>query len=260
MQDQGSVSTRERRRFPSMWQSPPRTLHLEKHEVHVWVTSLEQCNNSIAAHFDTLEGSERERAARFHFERDRNRFIVARGTIRSLLGEYLGIQPSQIRFDYNSYGKPSLAGGDQANQGIRFNVSHSGDSGLFALCRNREVGVDVERIRPDFGTEEIAARFFSVVEAGALHALPPDQRAEAFFNCWTRKEAYIKARGEGLSFPLERFDVAHAPGQEPRLLCVRGEPHEEARWQMRDLAVGEGYKAAVVAEGNDWEMKCYYTG
>lgn len=257
MQDCPSSSTRKGRRFPAAWGSPPPTAVLESDQVQVWITSLDQGSEAMAGYLDTLEPAERARAFRFHFERDRARFIVARGTLRALLGQYLNAQPGEIRFSYNSYGKPSLSGLG-ADEGIRFNVSHSHDSALFAFCWNREVGVDIERIRPDFGTEQIAERFFSPGEIAALRELRPEQRVEAFFNCWTRKEAYIKARGEGLSFPLDQFDVGLAPGEPARLLCVRGEPNEALRWSMRDLDAGEEYRAAVIAEGNDWQLKRHY--
>ena len=159
-----------------------------------------------------LSADEHARAERFYFQKDRERFMVARGLLRTVLGRYLNQEPSQLRFCYSPYGKPALATGSGRNT-LRFNVSHSHGLALYAITCGRELGVDVELIRPELPDEEIAERFFSFQEVSGLRALPPNMRLEAFFNCWTLKEAYIKARGEGLSLPLDQFDVALVPGE-----------------------------------------------
>jgi len=175
-----------------------------------------------------------------------------------LLARHLRKHPAEIRFAYSYYGKPSLSR-DRGSEGIEFNVSHSGKYAIFALCRNRQVGIDIERIRPEFGTERIAERFFSPTEVSALRRLAPELRVEAFFNCWTRKEAFIKAAGVGLSCPLDGFDVSLAPGEPARLLNIRDYRDDGLSWSIQDVEAGEGYKAAVVAEGSDWDVKCYST-
>jgi 4'-phosphopantetheinyl transferase len=182
-----------------------------------------------------LSQDERERAARFRFEKHARHFIAARGILREILGPYLAVDPALIRFDYNSFGKPSVEGGP------RFNVSHSGGFGLYAVSGIREVGVDIERINPDFAHERIPERFFAPGEVAALRALPADAQIEAFFHCWTRKEAYIKAHGSGLSLDLKSFEVTLTPGEPARFLRgVEG-------WSIETIEVPPGYVAALVA-------------
>ena len=175
--------------------------------------------------------------------------------LRTILGRYLGRDPAQLRFRYGPSGKPVLYV-ESGSHSIRFNVSHTRDIALYAVTIGREIGVDIERIRVDFGTEDIAARFFSGREVAALGALPPPYRLEAFFTCWTRKEAYLKARGQGLSFPLDRFTVSLAPGERAALLEVLDDPKETARWSVRQLFPGADHVAALAVEGRDWHLKC----
>jgi 4'-phosphopantetheinyl transferase len=138
---------------------------------------------------------------------------------------------------------------------VNFNLAHSHGKAIYAFSRGRDLGIDLEFIREDFGGEEIAERFFSASEIAALKAVPVDLAKQAFFNCWTRKEAYIKARGEGLSMPLDVFDVSLSPGEAAALLCNHKEPAEVARWAMQELSVPAGYVAALVVEGDGFEVK-----
>jgi 4'-phosphopantetheinyl transferase len=154
-----------------------------------------------------LSHDEIARAERFHFERDRRRFVVGRGLLRAILGRYMGIESERLRFRYGEYGKPYLAE-EYGGKALQFNVAHSQDMALYAIARDREVGVDIEYIRPFPNLMQIAEQFFSARENIALQAVPEHLKDEAFFTCWTRKEAYIKARGDGLSLPLDRFDVS----------------------------------------------------
>ncbi len=241
---------------PAAWRHPPERLVLSKAEVHVWRAALDLECAPVQNFERTLATDERARAARFHFDTHRNQFIVGRGVLRTILGRYLGIEPDRLQFRYSSHGKPALSA-EQGSNAIRFNVSHSGGMALYAVTRERKVGVDLERIRPDFANEEIAERFFSPQEVAAFHALPPESRLEAFFACWTRKEAYIKARGEGLSLPLDRFDVSLAPGQPAALMSVHDDHREAARWSIRELSPGPDYVAAIAAEGHDWRLECW---
>lgn len=229
---------------------------LGRGDVHVWRTGLDQPAGAVALLAESLSGDERDRAARFYFERDRRRFTVARGELRALLGAYLGVPAAAIAFDYGSHGKPRLAGALAAGD-LRFNVSHSAGVALYAVARGREVGVDVEGHREDFATAEIAERFFSPAERGALAALPLDRRCAAFFACWSRKEAYIKARGLGLSLALDGFDVSLAPGEPAALLATRDDPAERDRWTLRALDPGPGLAGAIAAEGRDWTLSCW---
>jgi 4'-phosphopantetheinyl transferase len=238
------------------WDAPPAALTLSNHDVHVWRTSLELNTDHVRRLRQTLSADEIVRAERFHFERDRRHFIVARGVLRMILSRYLGLGPHQLGFCYSSYGKPALATAP-GRDWLRFNVSHSHELALYAITCGREVGIDIEYMRDDVATDAIAERYFSPREVRTFRALPAPQRREAFFACWTRKEAYIKARGEGLSFPLDRFDVSLAPGEPPALLRTLGDPHEACRWSLRALAPGAAYMAALVVEGHNWQLTCW---
>ena len=237
------------------WLAPPSDVTLPNGAVHVWRTSLDLSAPQVQRLRQTLAGDELSRAARFHFERDRTHYTVARGVLRDLLSRYLKAQPHQLRFDYSPYGKPALAAPGHA--ALNFNVSHSHGMALFAITRGREIGVDIEYIRADFECAEIAERFFSSQENAVLRTLPAGVQHEAFFNCWTRKEAYIKAIGEGLSHPLDEFDVSLAPGEPAALLTSRGDPREVERWSLKELFPAPGYVAALAVEGSDWRLSCW---
>jgi 4'-phosphopantetheinyl transferase len=238
------------------WREPHATLALGADEVHVWRASLNHTQQRLQHLRGTLAPEESERAARFHFARDRQHYIAARGLLREILSRYLKLSPDSLRFKYTSYGKPYLT--DECGGGwLRFNVSHAGGLALYAVSRERELGVDIERIRTDIEHQQIASQFFSEQEVASLLALPADAQLEAFFLCWTRKEAYIKGIGEGLSLPLHSFDVSLTPGEPAALLAVRGDAQEAARWTLKALEPGQGYRAALVAEGRDWRLKCW---
>lgn len=242
---------------PDSWPAPPDALSLGRDEVHVWRASLDQSASAVEHLRSTLAEDERDRAGRFHFEKDRARYVVARGVLRAVLGRYLSVPPGRLRFDYSPYGKPSLAAEFGGGDLLDFNVSHSHSLALLAFARGRALGVDVEHLRAAAAGDGIAGRFFSAHEVATLRALPAARQARAFFDCWTRKEAYVKARGEGLSFPLADFDVSLRPGEPAALLCVRGDAQEAARWTLRALDVAPGYAAALAAEGRDWRLKTW---
>ncbi len=203
-----------------------------------------------------LSDDEWSRANRFHFEEDRNAYIAARGVLRIILGQYLNAEPTQLRFTYNQYGKPFLLPETNPEK-LQFNLSHSDGLALFAFTRQREIGVDLERIQRQFEFEEIAGRFFSPGEAALLHSLPDSMKPEAFFNCWTRKEAYIKAHGEGLSLPLASFDVTLKPGKPARLIRTRDSPPEATQWRLQALWPGDGFAGALAVKGNGWRLQCW---
>ncbi len=202
----------------------------------------------------TLAADEERRAAGFRFPRDRERYVVGRGALRAVLGQYLRRRPEDIRFSYNAEGKPALAGEFSAER-LRFNVAHADGLALVAVAREREVGVDLEKVRA-IEVEEIAERFFSAAEVAVLRGLPADRRVDAFFRCWTRKEAYLKATGKGLSGGLDQFDVSLAPGEPAALLAHRGAPAEAGRWQLRELAPAPGYVGALAVEGPSPAVWC----
>ena len=243
-----------------VWPLPPATLALEPGRVHVWRAWLEPEAPVLRRLEATLSDDERARAARFVFPQHRVRYAAGRGILREILGRYLGRDPRSLRFRYSAHGKPEL---DETAtpESVRFNVSNCEAMGLFAFVRGREVGVDVEELRPMPDGVSIAERFFSGPENEVFRAVPPELRDQAFFNCWTRKEAYIKAVGEGLSMPLDRFDVAFAPGQAAALLATRPDPAQAERWTLRELEPGPGWIGALMVEGKDWGVDCWeWTG
>jgi 4'-phosphopantetheinyl transferase len=194
-----------------------------------------------------LSADETERAGRFAFERDRRRYIVARARLRQLLGERLGAAPESLRFVYKPHGKPALAR-CPAQRDLRFNVSHCGEVAAYAFAEGREVGVDIEEVRELSDADDIAMRCFSRRERAAYMHLPVRERPQGFFNCWTRKEAFIKALGEGLSHPLEAFDVSLAPGKPARLLRVGGVPASRCGWTLSSFEPAPGVVGAVAVQ------------
>lgn len=219
-------------------------------EVHVWRASLAggPGPDEVAA----LSPEETERAARFTKPEGRARFVVARATVRGVLAHELGGEAWALRFATGPHGKPLL---DPPGP-VRFNLSHSGDVLLVAVARYREVGVDVERIKPTIDHAALARRFFSPTENEQLCSLPPDSRPGAFFAAWTRKEALLKAWGVGLSLPLDRFDVSLLPSRPARLLGARQGPGRSGQWSVHELDVGRGYAAALAVEGALGSLTC----
>ena len=211
-------------------------------EVHVWEGSLDQPPEVVGRLRQLLSEDERARAGRFRFEPHRSRYVAGRGQLRSLLGRYLGTPPRELRFEYGEFEKPALAGSD-----VHFNLAHSGEVVLFAITRLGEVGIDVELIdaRPR-DDERLADRFFSPTEVATLRSLPNTDRSRAFLRCWTRKEAFLKARGDGLRLALDTFDVSLAPGQPVALMRTEWSRTEPTEWSLSDLSDERaGYVAAL---------------
>jgi 4'-phosphopantetheinyl transferase len=237
------------------WQAPPETLRLEEGQAHVWRISLDPNPAALKSLYQTLSVDEQERACRYRFDRDRQAFIVRRGRLRIILGRYLGLDAASLQFLYNPYGKPFLR--PEAAGQLCFNLSHSQDLALFAFARRVDIGVDLERERLDFNCTELAERFFSINERAELNALPVENRSKAFFLCWTRKEAFIKAHGEGLSLPLEQFDVSLTPGESPRLVATRAGLEAPDQWSLFNLEPVPGYRAALAVRGRGYELHCW---
>jgi len=240
---------------PSIWRHPLAWPGLSEGEVHVWRAVLVQPNPVVQELWHALDQGERDRAEQFRFQRDRERFIVAHGLLRTILGGYLGVAPRQLSFCYGAHGKPALA--PERGAALSFNLSHAHELALYAITRERAVGVDIEHMRPGIADIAIAERFFSPHEVAALQALPNAERGLAFFTCWTRKEAYIKARGEGLSLPLDQFEVSLTPGAPAALLDVADDQRERDRWELQALDPGPGYVAALAVEGHGWALHCW---
>jgi 4'-phosphopantetheinyl transferase len=174
--------------------------------------------------------------------------------MRMILAQYLNVPPQEVSFSSAMGVKPELAS-QLRGAGIQFNLSHSSELALLAVAKGAMVGVDVEWINPEFPIDEIAERFFSAAEISVLNALTADERVNAFFSCWTRKEAYIKALGEGLSVPLDSFEVAFGSHRAAALVAVRDNPQELSRWSMYELKVPKNYTAALVVEGSAHQLR-----
>jgi 4'-phosphopantetheinyl transferase len=211
----------------------------ERDEVHVWCASLVAAGRDMAAMEVCLSPDEHRRAGAFHFEDDRRRLVVRRAVLRALLGRYLAVQPDQVAFTYGPNGKPTLDPSFVSAR-LHFNASHSNDLALFAVASDREVGVDLEWIRPMADMLSIAEHHFSNAEQATLISANPAERLETFFSCWTRKEAFVKATGEGLSRPLDAIDVS----------IVRG-------WSVRHLVPAPNFTGAVAAAGEGWTLRCW---
>jgi 4'-phosphopantetheinyl transferase len=224
---------------------------LQASEVHVWRVPLDCAPDEAVCLSALLAGDERERAARFYFPRDRDRFTVGRARLRQLLGRYLGKDPAALEFRYGHAGKPELAG-----TGLPFNVSHSDSLALIGIGGPGRLGVDIERIRPRTEPDSFGS-FFAPAEEAALLRLPREMRERAFFACWTRKEAYIKGRGDGLGFGLDRFEVSVSPDAPASLLRVLDHPEEASRWELHSLDTAPDYAGALAVEGHDWRLRSF---
>ena len=238
------------------WEFPPENPVVADDEVHVYRAFLNLSASRIREFQETLAEDELNRADRFRYPQDRQNFILTRGTLRAILGRYLDLRPEQLRFGYNKYGKPDLDFANGSHK-LNFNLSHSGGLALFAIANGAEIGIDTERIQTDFEYDLIAARFFSPSEYLRLKNLPPQMKPEAFFNCWTRKEAYIKARGKGFSLPLDQFNVSFVPGEPAQLLQTRADAAEATRWSLMNLKPKTGYAAAIAVEGQEWQISLW---
>lgn len=224
------------------WLVPPKEILLSENEIHLWRARLDCPHEDLERFRTCLSPDEREKASSFYFEQHRDHYAAGRGILRDLLSRYLGIAATEIRFGYNDFGKPAV-------NGLQFNLAHSHDLALYAFSLKHQLGVDLEKMRPELANEEIADRFFSREEARALK----NSGIEGFFRCWTRKEAFVKAHGKGLSLPLDKFTVD--VGKTARLLTVESDPTEVNRWAMYSLDAGAGYAAALAAEGKNHVLK-----
>jgi len=228
----------------------PHDLALPQDEVHVWRASLNASMTQIADIEGVLSDEEIRRANKYYFCQHRRRYIVGRGLLRTILGRYLEMPADSLSFDYSCRGKPELA--DICREsGIRFNLSHSGVVVIFAITRDRSVGVDVEDQHRALDMDKVIRRSCSKREKADLKNVPQEMKRQAFFNCWTRKEAYVKAHGDGLAMALNQFSVSLIPGEPARLL----DNVQDARWSLQEIDAGAGYIAAVAAEGHDWQIR-----
>lgn len=234
------------------WNPPPPEVSLPAHELHVWQAVTDQPDVVVHRLRSTLSPDELARADRFYFERDRRRYIVGRGVLRNLLGAYVHQSPDQIVFNYNVYGKPAGAAA------LHFNVAHSHERVLFAFTAQAPVGIDVEYVlRVVNDMDLLAERFFAPEENEVYRALPEVEKRAAFFRCWTRKEAYIKALGIGLSHPLDRFVVSLAPDRPAALLSSIDDPQAMQRWLVIHLEPHSDYVGAIALESRSAQLMCW---
>ena len=230
------------------WETPSGWPRLSDDEIHVWCVELDAAGEEAAlAAYLSADEHEAERAGLLSGTHQR-RFVVARGMLRQLLGRYLDRDPGAVAFARGAHGKPFLQKGE-----LHFNVSHTHELALYAIARDREVGVDVEWMRPQVAHEQIAARFFSLEEQEALAQVPDEERRAAFYNIWTRKEAYVKARGDGIAAGLGTFAVSL--GAEAALLHSDEGRDEVERWKLIALEPADGYVAALCGAGVDWQVQ-----
>ncbi len=231
----------------------PYSISLRRDNLDILCVSLKVPEYWLDFFHDFLSAEEKKRAERMRFQRIRKRYVAARGILRWLLCAYLDVPPERIVFTYGQNGKPDLA--DQINKpGLTFNMSHSDDMALYGVGLKRDVGVDIEKIREGMAFLKISERFFSSAEHEVLSRVPLEQIKHGFFNCWTRKEAYIKAKGESLSSSLGRFTVSLAPGEPAAMLAHETDPLEVSRWSFYDLDLDPAFKAAVVVEGTGFAI------
>ncbi len=234
--------------FNFNWLPAPKKLDLLLNDVHIWRINLNSSESQLQFFRETLSSDEIARAQRFYFPEHRQRFIAGRGTLRAILGQYLGIDPKQVEFEYQPRGKPLLAA-KFADKGLLFNLSHSQDLALCGVSYQNQIGVDLEYIRTMSDLESLAKRFFSFKEYEYLRLFSPQEQQQIFFRYWTCKEAYLKATGDGL-VQLEEIEISLTPNQ-PSQLLVSGD------WNLRELTPAENFAAAVVVAGSNINLHCW---
>jgi 4'-phosphopantetheinyl transferase len=238
--------------WPARAGAPP----LAGNAIHVWATTLSTPPHVLENLAATLSPDETERAHKFKFEKHRNRYIAGRGALRKILAQYLRANPANLRFVQLENGKPALDG-EFANAGIHFNLAHSDELALVAITRLGMVGVDVECIRPVKDMDALVARFFSPREDEAFQKVAEHEKPAAFFNLWTRKEALLKATGEGITRSLSLVEVSFLPGEPARLLAISGDTEKAAEWKLQDLSPATGFTGAIAIRAQDVEVQCW---
>src|SRR5579859_289641 len=227
------------------WCPAPDALILTPTELHLWRVRCD-CAPELLHHYqDLLSPSEQERAARFVIAEARRDFMVTRAALREILGKYLNVEPSGIALRQGKHGKPHISG----EPALQFNVSHSQGLAVLAFSSGEEIGVDIERTRAEFPASEIAGRFFSEKEVTEMEVLPPEERNRAFFSCWTRKEAYVKARGGGLQIPLGGFSLKVSESEEQQILDEEGK-----EWTIYSFEIAPEFAGAVAVESKNWQL------
>ena len=228
-------------------------VQLQENEVQIWKLKLPQQANFVAQSYHLLSEDEKNRAEKYKFNEDRDNFISSRGVLRIIAGKYLDVSPESIKFSYSSYGKPFLSLTEYPIR-VNFNLSDTKGLVLYAFTLKNEIGIDVESLHKIMDMAAVASRFFSINEVQRLKHVALAKRDDAFLSCWTLKEAYIKAIGEGLSCPLDQFEMAFTEGQKPSLLYSQWDENEKERWQMYRIQAPEGYIASLAVEGRSHNL------
>jgi 4'-phosphopantetheinyl transferase len=236
------------------WLKPTDDAFMLNKNAHIWLIRYDRAEGLLKESENILSDEEKQRARRFHFKIDRERFSITRSLLKKILGKIISIPAQEIQFNFNKHGKPVLT---EPFQKIQFNVSHSGNLGMIAIS-DTPIGVDVEQFRKEMTTADIAKRFFSKVEVEEFLKLNEDEKLQGFFNCWTRKEAFIKAIGKGLSLPLNTFDVTLRPTEPARLLAVRYKNEVANDWTLTNIKVENGYAAAFIIKAKSFLKNYWY--
>jgi len=255
MKDNSALAGSTKQGNDGSWPQTPSQRVFPTGRVELWTVRLDEPAKA-SSEASVLSADEIVRASRFHFEKDRIYFARCRSALRSLLASYLAIPATEIRFEYLTSGKPQLAA-DQNPSALQFNVSHSANIALIAVGSEHRLGVDIERIRSDVDTAALAERFFSLRERAGLRALPNHLRVTGFFACWTRKEAFVKATGDGLFFALADFSVTTHPDLDPELEEIQGNTDARKQWFLADLSVVDGYRATVAFDHACSQLETY---
>ncbi|MBN2040683.1 MAG: 4'-phosphopantetheinyl transferase superfamily protein [Spirochaetes bacterium] len=241
--------------LPKIWKTPEMPAILKGNEAHIWLVEINKQVRELDYYASILTSDEKKRSSRFVFEKDRNRDIINRAVLRLLLSKYIKIDPGRINYNYNKFNKPELS--HPVNNELKFNLSHSGNLIIYAFSLRREIGIDIEKKRELNDADGIISRFCSEQEKSEYFSYPAEERGNIFISCWTRKEAYIKARGEGLAFPLNNFTMTLAPDKSPALMHVKDEKAEEKRWSFYNIIVPDDYNSTLAIEGNNIKLLYY---
>ncbi len=225
-------------------------IHLAGDEVHIWVASLEHTAQIVMSFAALLSADEKKRAERFYFAKDRDQFIVGRGLLRKLLGDYLGLAPGHIEFNYGPYGKPALKTGD-VNHTLQFNLAHSNGLALYAFCWNLELGIDLEHVRPMASEDDFAAQIFAARESTLIASLTGEQKRQAFFKIWACKEAFFKASGDGLTKPIDQAEITLGAGETVSLVSIAGDSQQAVGWQLQSFQPAANFQAALAFKGDE---------
>ena len=225
---------------------------LNQNEIHLWFIPIDNFLTEVDSLYPFLSKEEILKSGKFYSDNDKNKFIILRSILRRILGDYLETTPGDIRFKNNHFGKPFLHPDSETDK-INFNLSHSGNYGVYAFSREKEIGIDTEKIRAVGDMNAMAKRFFSSLECETLMSLPEEKQMNSFFRCWTMKEAYVKACGKGFSLPLDKFSIDFM-SETPKLLNVDWDQEDINRWQIYSLDSPEGYITSLAAEGNDHKI------